>query len=100
MTLSQPDRLDRIEALVEANARAIAELKQESQQLDKRLEENVKRLEEDAKRWDERFFQINRDYGQTSRAIIYTIGTVVIFSPVIRVILTPLFDNLATRLLE
>ena len=34
MTLSQPDRLDRIEALVEANARAIADLKQESQQLD------------------------------------------------------------------
>jgi hypothetical protein len=82
MSLSQPDRLDRIEALVEANARAIAELK------------------EDSTGWSGRFFQMNRDYEQTSRAIIYTIGTVMIFSPVIRAILTPVFDNLATRLLD
>ncbi len=41
-------------------------------------------LQQDVRRWDERFFQLTRDNVVTSRTIIVTAGTVVLFSPVLQ----------------
>jgi MerR family transcriptional regulator, repressor of the yfmOP operon len=37
-----------------------------------RIDDTNQRIEEEVKRWDERFFQMNRDFGQTSQTIIVT----------------------------
>lgn len=81
MTTAPPDRLDRIEALVEANAKAISELKAESQ------------------KWDERFFQLTQDTLGTAKTIIVTAGIVVIFSPILQA-LAPAIEKIVARVLE
>jgi len=84
MTAAQPDRLDRLEALVEANTVNLAKLEA--------------RLEKQAERWDERYFQLTRDTLGTAKTIIVTAGTVVILSPLLQA-LSPAIKELVVRLM-
>ncbi len=84
MTTGQPDRLDRIEALVERNAQAIAKLESD--------------LEKKSDQWDERYFQLTRDTLGTAKTIIVTAGVVVIFSPVLQA-LSPAIEKIVVKLL-
>lgn len=72
------EELDRIEALVKANAEAISA------------------LEKKVEKWDERLFQLNQNGYRTSLAIIITAGGVVIFSPVLQA-LSPVLEQIAQK---
>lgn len=78
MTTNQPDRLSRIEELVQKNAEAIS-----------RLEQKVDKLET-------QFFQLSRDNLSIARTIIITAGTVTILSPLLQA-LSPAIETLVNR---
>lgn len=88
------ERLDKIDREIqETNARLEARLDQSNQRMEK-LEE---RIEAEVRRWDERFFQMNRDFGQTSRTIIIAAASVVILSPLLQS-LAPAIGAIVDRL--
>lgn len=82
---SEPSRLDRIEALVEANAKSINQLEAD--------------LKAESRKWDERYFQLTRDTLGTAKTIIVTAGTVTILSPLLQA-LSPAIKELVIRLLD
>jgi len=90
MTEITPDRLDRIEALLEQNTKEVADLRQGVRDLQQELKQ-------EAQRWDERFFQLSRDTLGTARMIIVTAGAVVILSPVLQAF-SPAIQTIVARL--
>jgi hypothetical protein len=51
--------------------------------LEHQIRENQEKLREEVKRWDDRFFQLVKEQGQTSRTIIIAAASVVVLSPVL-----------------
>lgn len=53
------------------------------EKLDKDIQNTDQRMQEEVKRWDDRFFQLVKEQGQTSRTIIIAAASVVVLSPVL-----------------
>lgn len=67
--MTEQDQLAKILALVE--------------KLDRDIQNTDQRMQEEVKRWDDRFFQLVKEQGQTSRTIIIAAASVVVLSPVL-----------------
>jgi septal ring factor EnvC (AmiA/AmiB activator) len=74
--MTEQDQLAKIITLVESN-------NQRLDSLDHQIKENQEKLREEVKRWDDRFFQLVKEQGQTSRTIIIAAASVVVLSPVL-----------------
>jgi hypothetical protein len=73
--MTEQEQLTRILTLVElTNSRL--------DKLDQDIKETNQHIETEVKRWDERFFQLIKEQGQTSRTIIIAAASVVVFGPV------------------
>ncbi|MEN9226522.1 MAG: hypothetical protein Q6M54_13745 [Thermostichus sp. DRC_bins_24] len=96
--IDSPDRLDRIERTVEANAQAIAQLVQQNQevlqtiaqteeriaQTEERIARTEERIEAEVKRWDERFFQLSRDTLNFTRNIVTIAAVTAVLIPLLK----------------
>lgn len=99
MTTNQPDKTERIEALLEAMAANIKQIGTDVQQL---KEENAKqriKLEEEIRRWDERFFSFAKDNLGIARTIIITAGATIILAPLVQAV-SPVLKELGSQLLR
>lgn len=74
--MTEQEQLAKILTLVESN-------NQRLDNLEHQIEQNQKQLGEEVKRWDDRFFQLVKEQGQTSRTIIIAAASVVVLSPVL-----------------
>ncbi|MEB3229075.1 MAG: hypothetical protein VKJ27_11905 [Synechocystis sp.] len=74
--MTEQEQLAKIITLVETNNQRLDNLEQQIQQ-------NREQLAEEVKRWDDRFFQLVKEQGQTSRTIIIAAASVVVLSPVL-----------------
>ncbi|AIE73008.1 MULTISPECIES: hypothetical protein [unclassified Synechocystis] len=74
--MTEQDQLAKIITLVESN-------NQRLDSLEHQIRENQEKLREEVKRWDDRFFQLVKEQGQTSRTIIIAAASVVVLSPVL-----------------
>ncbi|MEN9259565.1 MAG: hypothetical protein Q6L60_01260 [Thermostichus sp. HHBFW_bins_43] len=103
--IDSPDRLDRIERTVEANAQAIAQLVQQNQEVlqtiaqteeriaqteeriartEERIARTEERIEAEVKRWDERFFQLSRDTLNFTRNIVTIAAVTAVLIPLLK----------------
>ncbi|MEN9220822.1 MAG: hypothetical protein Q6M04_00135 [Thermostichus sp. BF3_bins_97] len=82
--IDSPDRLDRIERTVEANAQAIAQLTQQNQEVLERIARTEERIEAEVKRWDERFFQLSRDTLNFTRNIVTIAAVTAVLIPLLK----------------
>lgn len=74
--MAEQGQLAKIFDLVESNNQRLDNLEHQIQQ-------NRQQLNEEVKRWDDRFFQVVKEQGQTSRTIILAASSVVVLSPVL-----------------
>jgi hypothetical protein len=74
--MTEQEQLAKILNLVESN-------NQRLDNLDHQIQQNREQLSEEVKRWDDRFFQLVKEQGQTSRTIIIAAASVVVLSPVL-----------------
>ncbi|MCJ2541749.1 hypothetical protein [Thermostichus vulcanus] len=78
------DRLDRIERTVEANAQAIAQLAEQSQEVLESIANTEERIEAEVKRWDERFFQLSRDTLNFTRNAVTIAAVTAVLIPLLK----------------
>ena len=81
--MTEQEQLTRILTLVELTNSRLDQLDRDIKETNVRIEQTNQRIQDEVKRWDERFFQLVKEQGQTSRTIIIAAASVVVLSPVL-----------------